>query len=284
MPMVNRRRFLTLAGGTVAATAAATMLSESVARAASIPASRKTGSIQDVEHIIILMQENRSFDHYFGTLRGARGFGDPRAVKLASGNIVFEQPNGKSTQFPFRPNVQNMGETFLPDPPHGWNDTHAAWNNGQHDQWIANKGIVTMTHSVREDLPYHFALADAFTICDDYHCSVLGPTDPNRYHMWTGWVGNDGSGFGPEITNAEKGYNWSTFPERLQQAGVTWKVYQDIGVGLDAAGLWGWTPTMPYIGNFGDNSLLYFLKYQAAVLGNPLADRAKTGTNALSFG
>jgi phospholipase C len=112
----------------------------------------------------------------------------------------------------------------------------------------------------------------------------MGPTDPNRYHIWTGWLGNDGSGFGPVITNAEAGYNSSTFPERLQQAGITWKVYQDVGVGLDAAGFWGWTGDKPYIGNFGDNSLLYFLKYQAELPGNPLADRAKTGTNALSFG
>src|SRR6516164_7366439 len=133
----GRRDFLRLLG-----TAAASAAFPSITRALAIPADDRTGSILDVEHIVIFMQENRSFDHYFGTLRGVRGFGDPRAAKLASGDSVFEQPNGKSTQFPFRPNVPNLGATFLPDPPHGWNDTHAAWNNGQHDQWIANKGIV----------------------------------------------------------------------------------------------------------------------------------------------
>ena len=61
------------------------------------------------------------------------------------------------------------------------------------------------------------------------------PTDPNRYHMWTGWVGNDGSGGGPVIDNAEAGYGWSTYPELLQAAGISWKIYQDIGDGLDAA-------------------------------------------------
>jgi phospholipase C len=95
--------------------------------------------------------------------------------------------------------------------------------------------------------------------------------------MWTGWVGNDGRGGGPVITNAEAGYDWSTYPERLQRAGISWKVYQDSGVGLDAAGFWGWTDD-PYIGNFGDNSLLYFHQYQNAPPGTPLADRAKTGT------
>jgi phospholipase C len=84
-------------------------------------------------------------------------------------------------------------------------------------------------------------LADAFTICDNYHCSLIGPTDPNRYHMWTGWAGNDGAAGGPVITNAEAGYDWSTYPERLERAGISWKIYQDIGVGLNAAGFWGWT-------------------------------------------
>src|SRR5262245_4353524 len=167
---------------------------------------------------------------------------------------------------------------FLPDPPHGWNDTHAAWNLGRNDQLVPNKVVQTMTYHTRRDLQYQYALADAFTICDNYYYSLMGPTDPNRYHMWTGWVGNDGGGGGPVITNAKAGYDWSTYPERLERAGISWKIYQDIGVGLDAAGFWGWTAA-PYIGNFGDNSLRYFHQYQFAMPGTPLADRAKTGTN-----
>jgi phospholipase C len=211
-----------------------------------------------------------------------RGFSDPRAVTLSSGQPVWQQPNGSGFVLPYRPGIDNVGMTFFPDPPHGWNDTHAAWNAGKHDQWIPNKGVVTMAYHTRRDIPYHFALADAFTICDAYHCSVMGPTDPNRYHMWTGWVGNDGSGGGPVITNAELGYDWSTYPERLQRAGISWKVYQDSGRGLDAAGFWGWTGDEPYVGNFGDNSLLYFHQYQNALPDDPLADKAKTGTNILN--
>jgi phospholipase C len=263
--------------GTLAAS-----LPTSISRALAIPANNRRGSIEDVEHIVILMQENRSFDHYFGTLRGVRGFNDPRAVNLPSGKSVWYQPNGAGEVLPFRPAVDDVGSTFLPDPPHGWNDTHAAWNGGQHDQWVPNKGVVTMTYETRKDIPYHYALADAFTICDAYHCSVLGPTDPNRYHMWTGWVGNDGAGGGPVITNAELGYDWSTFPERLEQAGISWKIYQDIGHGLNAEGFWGWTFDEPYTGNYGDNSLLYFHQYQNALFGTPLADKAKTGTNILA--
>jgi phospholipase C len=140
-----------------------------------------------------------------------------------------------------------------------------------------------MTYHTRADVPYHYALADAFTVCDAYYCSVLGPTDPNRYHVWTGWLGNDGKNGGPVITNAEVGYDWSTYPERLQRAGISWKVYQDAGVGLTAAGFWGWTSD-PYIGNFGDNSLLYFHQYQNALPGTPLAVNAKTGTNIQALG
>jgi phospholipase C len=203
------------------------------------------------------MQENRSFDHYFGTLRGVRGFGDPRAVNLPSGKPVWYQPNGAGYVLPFHPDAPELGLQFLEDLPHGWTDTHAAWNQGKYDQWDPSKGTSTMAYLTRNDIPYHFALADAFTVCDAYHCSFLGATDPNRYHMWTGWAGNDGLGGGPVLDNSEAGYDWSTFPERLQSAGVTWKIYQDAGAGLDAPHYWGWGDNA-YIGNYGDNCAAVF--------------------------
>src|SRR5882724_1441655 len=271
---LDRRAILKLIG----AGGLSGVLPPSIERALAVPPQHRTGTIEDVEHIVILMQENRSFDHLFGTLRGVRGFADPRAVKLPSGRPVWNQPTGTGELLPFRPPVANVGLTFLPDPPHGWTDTHAAWNGGRHDGWVPNKGAVTMTYHTRQDIPYHYALADAFTVCDAYHCSILGPTDPNRYHLWTGWVGNDGTQGGPVITNAEAGYDWTTFPERLVQAGIGWKVYQDVGVGLTAAGFWGWTGDDPYIGNYGDNALLYFHQYQNAPDDSPLASSARTGT------
>ncbi|BFU44793.1 phosphocholine-specific phospholipase C [Krasilnikovia sp. MM14-A1004] len=276
MGAVDRRTFLKLAG--------AAALAPDLSKALAIPAHQRTGTIEDVEHVIILMQENRSFDHYFGTLRGVRGFADPHPVRLPSGKPVWHQPTGDGGELlPFRPDVPDLGQTYLPDPPHGWTDGHAAWHGGRHDRWVPSKGVTTMTHHTRADLPYQYALADAFTVCDNYHCSLLGPTDPNRYHMWTGWVGNDGAGGGPVITNAEAGYDWSTYPERLERAGISWRVYQDVGDGLTAAGSWGWTPD-PFIGNYGDNSLLYFHQYQNAAAGTPLADRARTGTNIKALG
>jgi phospholipase C len=275
MTDVNRRRFLQLAGGTAALSA----LSTSIARAAEIPASRRTGTLRDVEHVVVLMQENRSFDHYFGTLRGVRGFGDPRPAALASGKPVWAQPDGTRDILPFRPEADNLGLQFIQDLPHGWNDTHAAWNQGRYDKWVPAKGSTTMAYLTREDIPFHYALADTFTICDAYHCSFMGSTDPNRYYMFSGYTGNDGSGGGPVLGNDEKGYSWTTYPERLEQAGVSWKVYQDVGDGLDAAGGWGWIDDA-YRGNYGDNSLLYFNSYRNAKPGDPLYDKARTGTNA----
>jgi phospholipase C len=278
----HRRDFLKLLS-TAAASAA---FPASICRALAIPANHRTGTIHDVEHIVIMMQENRSFDHYFGALRGVRGFADPRAVKLPSGKSVFHQPDPNNPDgfvLPFRPDVSNLGLKFLEDTPHDWNGTHAAWNNGKYDQWVPNKGTTSMAHLTRQDIPYHYALADAFTVCDAYHCSLLGPTDPNRYHMWTGWVGNDGSGEGPVIDNAEAGYGWSTYPELLEQAGISWKIYQDAGAGLDAAHFWGWGDSA-YIGNYGDNSLLYFHQYQNAPDSSPLAQKARTGTNISQSG
>ncbi|GHJ25412.1 MULTISPECIES: phosphocholine-specific phospholipase C [Streptomyces] len=275
MPELNRRRFLQIAG----ATAAFTALSASIQRAAAIPAARRSGTIEDVEHIVVLMQENRSFDHYFGTLRGVRGFGDPRPMAPAGKKTVWHQSDGTKDVLPYRPDADNLGMRFIAGLNHDWAGGHQAWHEGRYDQWIPAKGPGTMAYLTREDIPFHYALADAFTICDAYHCSMIGATDPNRYYMWTGHAGNDGEGGGPVLGNEEAGYGWTTYPERLEEAGISWKIYQDIGDGLDEDGGWGWIEDA-YRGNYGDNSLLWFTRYQNAEPGDPLYDKARTGTDA----
>ncbi|CAM5394988.1 hypothetical protein SFUMM280S_11374 [Streptomyces fumanus] len=223
MPEVNRRRFLQLAG----ATAGFSALSASIERAAALPANHRTGSIEDVEHIVVLMQENRSFDHYFGALRGVRGFGDPRPVTLDSGKSVWHQTKADGTEvLPFHPDADDLGMQFLEGLPHSWPDGQQAYRGGKYDRWVPAKGTTTMAYLTREDIPFHYALADAFTVCDAYHCSFIGSTDPNRYYMWSGHTGNDGKGGGPVLGNDELGYDWTTYPERLERAGITWKVYQ----------------------------------------------------------
>ncbi|MFI1153128.1 phosphocholine-specific phospholipase C [Streptomyces sp. NPDC020817] len=275
MAELNRRRFLQIAGGT----AAAAMLNESIARAAAIPAQGATGTIQDIEHIVVLMQENRSFDQYFGSMKGVRGFGDPRPVLQDNGKSVFYQSSGTKDVLPFNPQVTNLGMQFVEGLNHDWAGGHAAYNNGKYDKWVPAKTATTMAYMTRNDIPFHYALADAFTVCDAYHCSFIGATDPNRYYMWTGHTGNDGTGGGPVLGNQEAGYGWKTYPERLEAAGVSWKIYQDIGDGLNAAGGWGWI-TDAFRGNYGDNSLLYFNSYRNAAPGSALYEKARTGTNA----
>ncbi|OWA21423.1 phospholipase C, phosphocholine-specific [Streptomyces sp. CS159] len=278
MAEVNRRRFLQLAGATTAFSA----LSASIDRAAALPANHRSGSIEDVEHIVVLMQENRSFDHYFGSLRGVRGFGDPHPVALDGGRSVWHQRKGDGTEvLPFRPEADDLGMQFLEGLPHGWSDGQDAYHNAKYDRWLPAKGTTTMAYLTREDIPFHYALADTFTVCDAYHCSFIGSTDPNRYYLWSGHTGNDGRGGGPVLGNDELGYDWTTYPERLEAAGIPWKIYQDVGDGLDAAGHWGWIDDA-YRGNYGDNSLLYFNKYRSAQPGDPLYDKARTGTDARS--
>lgn len=279
MTSLNRRGFLQLAGAGVAGTAISQMLGESVARAASIPAHRATGSITDVEHVVVFMQENRAFDHYFGTLKGVRGFADPHPAILPSGSNAFHQHDGTRDVTPYHPTAPDLGMQFLEDLDHSWKMTHEAFNAGQYDRWLPTKSDATMAYYERRDIPFHFALADAFTVCDQYHCSMLGPTDPNRYYLFTGGDDPHGTGGGPDLWNGEKGYWWSTYPEALEKAGVSWKVYQDAGDGLDAADSWGWTKDA-HIGNYGDNSLLYFKQYQNARPGSPLYEKARTGTHA----
>src|SRR5262245_19368628 len=113
---INRRIFLQLTGAT-----ALSALQANIAKALSISANNVTGTIQDVKHVVILMQENRPFDHHFGTIGGVRGFSDPRAVninlpkKSGPGTTpvsVFLQPAGAENEalgFSVRPNSGNLG-------------------------------------------------------------------------------------------------------------------------------------------------------------------------------
>jgi phospholipase C len=140
MTPLDRRLFLKLLSGT----AVTSTLMESIAKATAVNAYSRTGTIDDVKHVVILMQENRAFDHYFGTMRGVRGFGDPHPATLPSGKSVWYQPigNGPNSNgfvLPFHPTAGNFGDQYLVDTAHDWNDTHEAWNGGKYDRWIPTK-------------------------------------------------------------------------------------------------------------------------------------------------
>jgi phospholipase C len=252
----DRRSFLQLAAGAVGAAA----LPPGVARALDLPASRVTGTIRDVEHVVILMQENRGFDHYFGTLRGVRGYGDPRPIELPGGQPVWKQPakDGVSTVSPFHLDTGSTRAETMFSLDHSWKGSHARWK--RHDAWVTAKGPLTMGYFTRADIPFYYALADAFTVCDAYHCSIFAQTNPNRLYLFSGTSGlsaGDDSAIvvanPPDETNETadpahdgpkfKGLTWPTYAERLQAAGVSWRVYQEYD-------------------NYGDNGLAYFANFR----------------------
>jgi phospholipase C len=326
MSNTNRRTFMRLMGLSGAASLVA--MKSNIAKALAIPANNRTGTIQDVEHIVILMQENHPFDHHFGTLFGVRGYNDPRAIKIhlplqTGGSApvsVFLQPAGSNTSGnpyiavpaggfggpsngvdvtpPFRvKSGQSAGQTYINGTDHGWDHTHLCWNYGQYDQWAAINGAMVMNYQTRKDIPYHYALADAFTVGDAYHSSIMGPTNPNRMYLWSGCVGNvnylgsggtDGQGAGPATSNGLSPNNaywiFKTFPEVLEEAGVSWKIYQDL-VGETFApdfGDGGPDSSNSFLGNYTDNPVLYFGQYANAPTDSPLFQKACTGTQVVN--
>ncbi len=268
---MDRRDFLK--SGLSAATAA--FLRESLSRAAALPAAHRSGTLEDVEHVVILMQENRSFDHYFGHLAGVRGYGDRFPLELPGGRPVWFQPRMKrpaETILPFHLDTRRSAAAFLEDLDHSWASQHGAIAGGRLDAWPAHKTDMTMGYFLRTDVPFHHALADAFTICDHYFCSIAGPTCPNRVMLWSGSIDPKGLGGGPYIdddlwlyTRGMKPFTWTTYAERLQHAGITWRIYQE---GL------GWDKDSPMTGNYDDNALVYFEPFARAPKGSELYRRA----------
>jgi phospholipase C len=243
---MTRRRFLGSAAATTGAAALASWFAPVLERAwATDPAG--CGTLGDIDHFVFLMQENRSFDHYFGTLSGVRGFSDPAARAGAFDQVGYSPGIGPtSTGFlePFR--LQTTSATLdgecVNDPTHDWGPQHDCWDGGRMDGFVrthvasegAGNGPVIMGYYTRADLPLHHALADAFTVCDGYHCSVLGPTYPNRLYWMSGTIDPDGKAGGPLVETLDPvielsyygKFGWKTMPEVLQEAGVSWKVYQ----------------------------------------------------------
>ncbi len=226
----------------------------------------------DAEHVVILMQENRSFDHCYGTLKGVRGYNDPRAITLPNGNPVWLQTNARDeTYVPFRLNIKDTKATWMSSLPHSWGDQTEARNGGKHDRWLQAKPSgnkeyaklpLTLGYYNREDIPFYYALADAFTVCDQNFCSSLTGTTPNRLYLWTGTIREKPSIHSKaNVWNSDVDYgseaHWTTFPERLEDAGISWRIYQN-EVSLDT-GLEG--PAENWLANFTDNPIEWFTQY-----------------------
>ena len=192
--MDTRRDFLKKASMLAGGMGLTASLPPSIQRALEIDPENGT-TFYDAEHVVFLMQENRSFDHCFGTLQGVRGYNDPRAISLPNKIPVWLQSNKDGeTYVPFRLNIKETQATWMGDLPHNWESQVDARNNGKYDQWLVAKKAdaeygnmpLTLGHYTREDLPYYYALADAFTVFDQHFCSALTGTTTNRNYFWTG--------------------------------------------------------------------------------------------------
>ena len=251
--------------------------------------------LSDIEHVIIFIQENRSFDHYFGSYRGVRGFSEQSAV--------FEQPDSANLAnppigklLPFHLNTQTTNAACTHDITHDWVPQHQSWDNGAMDGFVssklsisANDAVLTMGYYDRGDLPYYYALADAFTICDNYFCSVMGPTDPNRLYTMAASIDPDGKNGGPIIqsivTNRTALYGrlaYTTMPEQLQARGISWKIYSSPDESVANGALSD--NVLPFFKNFQDSSsVLYQRAFGAQFPVDFLADVASNNLPQVSW-
>ncbi|WP_183997621.1 phosphocholine-specific phospholipase C [Sphingomonas kyeonggiensis] len=274
MNRTTRRHFLRAAG----AGAVGSMLPNLIERALAIPANQRTGSIRDVEHIVIHMQENRSFDHYLGMLNGVRGFGDPRPLRLPGGHSVWAQPSKQHPDgyvLPFHGDSRTTRSFKVDGADQSHRENMHIFNRGRYDRWGHTEALHNrMLHYTASDLPFYYALADAFTVCDAYHCSTMTQTYPNRLHLFSGCNGGGTVGGDPQMENygedetpsadmaedhrlRDGAYHWTTYAERLQAAGISWKVYQEYD-------------------NFGDNLLSVFPAFRPAAKDSELYRRGRS--------
>lgn len=263
--MTTRRNFIKQASLLSGATVLPNVLPEVIQKALAINPNPGT-TFYDAEHIVFLMQENRSFDHMFGTLRGVRGFNDPHPHILPNKDKVWLQRDAKGNAYtPFHIDLNKTKITWQGGLAHSWPDQIAARNNGKYDKWVPVKSVMSLAHYQREDLPFYYALADAFTICDHHFCSSLTGTTPNRLFYWTGNIRPNPNDriFKPAVSNAQaeshtnRFVDWPTFPELLEDNGIDWRVYQNEI----------WTAKLPgetddWLGNYGDNALEYVKRHQ----------------------
>jgi len=255
MPHFSRRQLLQAA----AIGSAFSLLPASIRKALAIPANNRTGTIKDVEHVVILMQENRAFDHYFGTLPGVRGFSDRITIPLPEGRHVWQQQGAERLVLPYHLDSKRGNAQRVEGTPHSWVDEQSAWDNGRMNAWPTYKTPTSMGYYRRHELPFQFALAETFTLCDAYHCSIHAGTNTNRLFHWTGTNGPSAANVAVVVNEWDSpgpvgvGYDWKTYPERLEESGVSWKVYQFLP------------------DNFTDNPLAGFRQYRAASVkvGNP---------------
>eukprot|EP01039_Chlorochromonas_danica_P011446 gene11446-12800_t len=219
-----------------------------------------SAGLEQVEHVIIFMQENRPFDQYFGTLKGVRGFNDRTPILLQSGMDAFHQPIDASDlsqyMLPFRTEANQTNAMCMPAPEMYYPTDIKIWNHGRFDSWnTAREAGYGMAYFTRDDLPYYYTLYDHYAVADQYFQSSFTQTNPNRMHLFTGSNGlSVGQPAVVDNTEPTPGYNWTTLGEIFETKGISWRVYQQLD-------------------NFDDNAFAWFNTYQQAKAGDALFDK-----------
>jgi phospholipase C len=166
-----------------------------------------------IKHVIVDVQENRSFDHYYGHAPFVGKYGVPAG---------FKQPDG----FGALVTPYHLNSVVSHDIGHSWVDTHHEFGGGKMDGFFSNDGRIALGYYTAADLPFYYSLFESSTLCVNYFCSVLGPTYPNRFYLAAGTSGGitDNSVFGYGV------FDYPIILDLLEAAGVSWKIYN---IGLD---------------------------------------------------
>lgn len=178
----------------------------------------RRGRKPPIRNLVISCQENRSFDHYFGygPQVQAKGFGPPPG---------YAQPDaGGGRHVPYE-----FASTSTPDIPHDWSSVHQQWNGGRMDGFYTTSGANGLGYYTARELPFYYSLFQSAGLCANYFCSLLGPTWPNRFYLMSGTSGGiTNNGFwGYGIFDSGR---WPIILDLLDDAGVTWKIYNLGGV------------------------------------------------------
>ncbi|OJJ45717.1 hypothetical protein ASPZODRAFT_159969 [Penicilliopsis zonata CBS 506.65] len=241
------------------------------------------GSLRDIKHVVLFMQENRSWNSYFGTMAGVRGFNDPNVQVNEDGQAVWYQEvdsalsNKTNSLLPWYLGYKGGNTTdaiqCMVAGDNGYTDNQAALNHGLNNHWARNNTPWSWGYLKRNDIPVQFAIAEGWTSGDMYQEGQITSTNPNRVTLVSGSVNVPGSPQSPDqggvyIDNNETPgcemphvscypLKWKTIFEFYEEAGVSWQVYQDTD-------------------NFDDNPLAWFEQYQNASSTSPLHRKGMT--------
>ena len=277
---------------------------ESIRRAMAIEPQPGT-TFLDAEHIVILMQENRSFDHTFGTLRGVRRVQRPSGDRTAQRRPRVGTTGHRGESLPSLPakhqgheiDLDGLSAAFVDEPGRcqkRWPLRPMAGCKAAPTRKVFAGMPLTLGYYTREDIPFYYALADAFTVCDQNFCSCLTGTTANRLHLWTGTIrAKQSSDSFAHVFNEDVDYgrwaSWPTFPERLEDLGVSWRIYQN-ELSFES-GLEGEQDA--WLANFTDNPIEWFaqsgVRFAAThreyilkrLRKNPRGDQRQTGRSRI---